>query len=229
MASWEDMSNTATNWLQPLTSGQWDAPMALGGAGLSLAGNIGSIFEYLNQQKQYKDYQAKANAPVNWQQFYQPMTADYQRVMRNAIMAEAASRGLPADSGYSTGIMADSLAAKNNELMTKAMELGNQAKSTQLQGLSTGFAQRPSYAAALGSLGKFMDPLVAYRKQAAALAARKSLEGQYGPQTGQAVNNFYNPNTDVSPLSPGGASWQERMPQGPNTFYDPEVATWGRQ
>lgn len=224
MASWDEMSNTATEWLKPLSEGNWDAPMALAGSGLGLAGNIGSIFEYLNQQKQYKDYQAKANAPVNWQQFYTPMSTDYQRVMRNAIMAEAASRGLPADSGYATGIMADSVAAKNNDLMTKAMELGNQAKSTQLQGLSTGFAQRPSYATVLASLGKFMDPLAAYRKQQAALVARKNLEDKYAPQqTGQAVSTFYDP-VGVGGVSPS-ATWNERMPTGPADFYNYDAAS----
>jgi hypothetical protein len=183
--------DTVAEWLKPLAEGKLDAPFALGGSVAGLGGVVGGIADYVKQQKQKKQYMSAANAPVNWQQFYNPMSTDYQRILRNSTAAELAARGLPADSMATTSAISDILAGKNNELMTKAMELGVQAKNSQLQGLYGANQQNPSYAAILGSIGKFMQPLSAYAQNQKALAARKALEDKYMSGPGQSVNTNF--------------------------------------
>ena len=196
-SSW---GNTIAEWLKPLAEGKWDAPLALGGSVAGLGGVFGGIADYVKQNQQNKAYRNAANAPVNWQQFYNPMTADYQRILRNSTAAELAARGIPADSMATTSAISDVLAGKNNELMTKAMELGTQAKNAQLQGLYGANQSNPSYAKILGSIGNFMQPLSAYAQNQKALAARKAIEDKYMSGPGQAVNpNF---KFGVNPVQP---------------------------
>lgn len=188
MADWNE---TIDAWLKPLAEGKLDSTFALGGSIAGLGGVAGGIADYIKQKNQQKAYQAAANAPVNWQQFYTPLSTDYQRVLRNSTAAELAARGLPADSAMTTSLISDTLAGKNNDLMTKAMEMAIQAKNSQLQGLYGANQQNPSYASILGSIGKFMQPLSAYAQNQKALMARKTLEDKYTSGPGQAVNTNF--------------------------------------
>jgi hypothetical protein len=194
-------SNWLTDLLKPLVEGKWDAAGAIGGSALGLGGAVGGIIDWMNQSKAQKAFKNTANAPVNWQQFYNPMSTDYQRILRNSAAAEMAARGIPIDSMAATSMIGDVLANKNNELMTKAMELGNQARGTQLSGLQASGTQNPNYANILGSIGKFMQPLASYASNQRVLAARKQLEDRYMGGPGQAVNSRFK--FGINPPDPG--------------------------
>lgn len=171
MAWYDDIGN----YLQPLTSGKLDPVLALGSSGLGAVGLISNIVEANRQKKMQQEALALARSPVNWQQFYQPMSEQYSRQRRNALMAELATRGIPVDSMYASKLIADDAAAAEREMTEKAMQLGIQARNTQLQGYGTAGNLTPKSDIFKNAAG-ILEPFMALRKTSALQKQRQALE-----------------------------------------------------
>lgn len=128
--------------MKPLAEGQYDAPIAMGSAGLGIWGLISNALEANRRQKAQRSMQNLAMSPLDISAFYRPATDIENRVQRNAVAAEYAARGLGDSSAGSIGI-GESLAKTERERYNSAVQQAIAARQASLNGMSGSASLNP--------------------------------------------------------------------------------------
>lgn len=192
-------------------------------------GILGGLLQSNSQNERYAQAQKAAQGPVNWQQFYQPMSEQAQAAMRRSTMADLATRGLPADSAYATALTAERFGGMEGDMIQRAMQLAQQQRQSYLNTLMNApqgaGAAMSGAGSAMGSLGQW----AAYQQM---LRTRQAAQQQYGRSAaspgGTDTQNIYQepyatsqfgpfsgaagmPNVYGGPQAPGPAAWRPQL------------------
>lgn len=121
----------------------WDDMLSgLGALGVG-AGIAGTGFGVANamrnqraQEHAYDQRKELMGQPIDWQQFYKPMTDIEQQAATRALKADFQGRGIPLDGGYASDWVSDNIGAREGERVRAAQGMGLMNRQSQLSALS---------------------------------------------------------------------------------------------
>ncbi len=187
----------------------WDAVSGLGGlfggeanpnalGWLSLLGTgagVGSqVYGAVQQHNAAEDLKRAANRQINPYEFYNQMSEAERQAMQRQIKADMATRGIPFDSGYATGLTAEIMAGRESDRFNNA--------------LNASLANRQMQLGAFGDRGRLMqgmpqvgdqNALGNYMQWRAARMGRQSGQGQtLGAQGGSNSGSAAQPSATMN-------------------------------
>jgi hypothetical protein len=183
--------------------------LALLGTGL---GTYGQYSQAADQERRARQMYDLARQPVDWRQFYQPMSdlasQAYSRQLRNEML----SYGAPPQGAYLSNAVAEGMAKDESARVARAMELANQYRNSQLYGYGQRGGANP-FAGATGAFGDYLK----WRAMAAARERGNQTAGATAPGA-QAIG---------TPTGPGMfAGWGADAQGGNETLSMSPQGTW---
>lgn len=177
--SWID---TINEMMAPLMEGKWDAPIALGSTALGMAGLGSGIYDSFRNRGYENQARKQLTGDLDIDKFYRPMTDIESRMLRNSMAAELAARGLPADSAYTTGAIAESQAKSNVDRYNTAAQLAIQDRNSKLAGYNALTGLMNSGRIDFSKMNP-LAALVSLRKEAALRKMQQQINDAWAPKS----------------------------------------------
>jgi hypothetical protein len=200
--------------------------LALGGSILGGIGQFSNMQQSNQQQKTAQQAAQVANQPIDPYQFYTPMSEAYKQQLLQTLKADLVKRGVPLDSSYASGYLAEKMAAMDNQLREQAIQNSMGQRQLQQSGLQgAGSLQQGMQKSSSDPLTPLLSYFTAQRKQNQINPTEnpglKAQPGGYAPETTNAMSelqSFY-PQTGYGGASSGGYDYNPE-----NSFIGSETA-----
>jgi hypothetical protein len=142
----------------------------------TLSGIGGNIYGAYQSGKDANALQKVANKPVDWRQFYQPMSDAARTAYTSSLTRGGIGRGLSPDSGALASLVGQGMAGMESDQVYKAMELAGKQQGLMVDAYGRSMGGRGNALAGIGNVGALPNYLAGHAQRYDNTQARQRQE-----------------------------------------------------